>query len=446
MNLTARYINEHFHTLMALPRNTKAARERIVAFQSRKLKSVVQHAYENVPYYRELFNLAGLKPVDIRAIDDLSLIPVTSSKDYRKHPVQRTLTRGMRLKSLFCHSTSGSTSRPFNIFRTSLEEHLINMFRIRAMSQLGVKVSDRLGRLKILGLSGNKGKLLRSLRQGLHIYREHLIDCFQPREKILEELHRFVPDVVLGYPSFITHVAPFPSENEFRNIRPRMVITGGESLTPFSRKRLKEGFNAEVYDTYGANEFNLVAWQCRESDFYHVCDDNIILEVLNNGKSALPGERGEVVATSLHAYAMPFIRYSLGDIATKGPETCPCGQPFSTLASIQGRVHDYFLLPDGPMHPNEISIPIVMNAGSWIDRYKIIQEKEDRIKFCIKPLKDVKEEDLDFVSKLARERLGDRVDFCVEIVNELPFDPGGKFRVSRSRVKSHLDGIDWSRI
>jgi phenylacetate-CoA ligase len=272
------------------------------------------------------------------------------------------------------------------------------------------------------------------------------VDCFQPREKILEELRQLNPDVLLGYPSFITHVAPVSSEVKFSSIRPRLVITGGESLTPFSRKRLKEGFGTEVYDTYGANEFNLLAWECGETGYYHVCDDNIILEVLDKGKPVSYGGRGEVIATSLHSYAMPFIRHSLEDIATKGPEVCPCGLPFSTLRSIQGRVHDYFILPGGPIHPNEITIPIIMNSGSWIDRYRIIQETEKKVKLCIKPLRDARKDELEFIRRVGLKKLGDDVDFSVELVEDLPFDPSGKFRVSRSMVSSHLDGIDWSRI
>ncbi|MFC1884915.1 phenylacetate--CoA ligase family protein [Thermodesulfobacteriota bacterium] len=446
MDPLIKHIGDHFVTIGALPFHSSSTRERIAAFQTRKLRRIIRHAYNHVTYYRRLFDFAGLKPEDIRSTDDLTLLPVTSCKDFREHPPQHTLTSGLSPKNLVCHSTSGSTSSPFTIYRTPVEEHLINMFRIRAMKYLGVKVSDRLGQLKIMGLSGNKMNLLRSLRRGLRIYKDYLVDCFQPREKILEELRELKPDVLVGYPSFITHVSPFPEEIKFASIRPRLVITGGESLTPFSRKRLIDGFKAEIYDTYGANEFNLLAWECKETGFYHVCDDNIILEVLDNGKPVAAGGRGEVVATSLHAYAMPFIRYNLEDVATKGPEVCPCGLPFSTLRSIQGRIHDYFILPGGPIHPNEITIPIVMNSGSWIDRYRIIQESEKKVKLYIKPLREAREDELEFIRNVALKKLGDRIDFRIEIVEELPFDPSGKFRISRSMVRSHLDGIEWKSI
>ena len=80
----------------------------------------------------------------------------------------------------------------------------------------------------------------------------------------------------------------------------------------------------------------------------HLCDDNVIVEVLRDGRRAAVGEAGEVVVTGLHGHAVPYIRYNLGDTADPGDEQCRCGAPFSTLRDLRGRTMDYCLLPGGP--------------------------------------------------------------------------------------------------
>jgi phenylacetate-CoA ligase len=158
------------------------------------------------------------------------------------------------------------------------------------------------------------------------------------------------------------------------------------------------------------------------------------------------GEQGEVVATGLHTYAMPFIRYRLGDIATRGPEVCSCGQPFSTLRAVQGRLHDYFRLPDGRlMHPDKIVVPIMENESSWFDRYELVQEKVDRIVLRIQPFQDPSESQLVNVKRLAMSQLPRDVDFLIEIADEHSFKREGKFRFCRSMVHSHSNKISWDQ-
>jgi phenylacetate-CoA ligase len=118
------------------------------------------------------------------------------------------------------------------------------------------------------------------------------------------------------------------------------------------RELIEEAFGAPIYDTYASIEFNLLAWQCRQTGGLHTCDDGVVMEIMDGARAVREGEEGEVVGTDLHSYAMPMIRYRLGDIATKGRSPCPCGQPFSTIRSIRGRTIDCFTLPDGRvMHP-----------------------------------------------------------------------------------------------
>jgi phenylacetate-CoA ligase len=201
-----------------------------------------------------------------------------------------------------------------------------------------------------------------------------------------------------------------------------------------------------VVELYGTHELGTIAWQCPRGMRLHVADDGVIVEVLNGDRPAEPGEAGEVVATRLHALAMPFIRYRLGDLVTRGETPCPCGAPFSTLLTIQGRMLDYFPLPDGRLfHPYELVTLILEQGARWVGQYQISQERRDRIVVRVAPLTRPTAAEVVALESAARARLGPGIEVELALVPEIPVEVNGKFRVSRSFVESIHDGIDWDR-
>jgi len=417
------------------------ARENLIAFQSRKLRRVIAHAYANVAYWRGLFDRAGLKPQDIREAEDLAAIPVATRQDLNSAGRAALLTQGLAPRGLVVHSTTGSSGRPFRFCRGEWEEHLLNQFRIRARRQQGVRWRDRVAIVRLTPVGGSR---LSRLRKALGIRLSHLVDCRQEPEAILTQLDRLRPDVIIGYPATLTHLAPLLDRGRWPGIRPRLMATGGETLIPAMRRRIEEAFGARVFDAYGAHEANLLAWECPQTGLYHVCDDNVIVEILRDGRPAAQGQRGLVVATALHAYAMPFLRLRMDDVATRGPTPCPCGQPFSTLRAIEGRMHDYFPLPDGRCpHPYDAVIDLAPSDADWIGQYQVIQERMDRIVFRVSPLRAPSAKDLERVRRAADKHFGPTVDFRIEIVDRIAFEPGGKFRVSHSMVASPYEGAEF---
>jgi len=118
-----------------------------------------------------------------------------------------------------------------------------------------------------------------------------------------------------------------------------------------------------------------------------ICDDNVIVEILREGQPVAEGETGEVVVTGLHTYSMPFIRYRTGDIATRGSNSCACGQPFSTLLDIQGRAVEYFRFAgDRRGRPYEITGPLIESESEWVFQHQIIQESRDSVRLKITPM------------------------------------------------------------
>src|SRR3989337_4209672 len=118
--------------MYSLFRHPHVAREEIVAFQNRQLRHLITHAYNNVPYYRRLFDQNGLTPHDIRSIADLPAIPITSKNDLQSLPAEEVVANGVDPEHLISHRTSGSSGEPITNLRTSLAETPLRAFKIRA--------------------------------------------------------------------------------------------------------------------------------------------------------------------------------------------------------------------------------------------------------------------------------------------------------------------------
>jgi phenylacetate-CoA ligase len=253
-------------------------------------------------------------------------------------------------------------------------------------------------------------------------------------DEIIATLELEQPDVILGYAGVLGRLAESLNEGQTA-INPRIVISASEVLTSVTRHRLGRVFNASVRDVYASWELGLMAYECGAGGAYHTCDDNLILEVEKDGKPVGEGETGNVLGTNLHFAAMPFIRYEIGDLATRGPDRCPCGAPFHTLSSIDGRVQDYFRLPDGRViHPMHITAMVRETVFRSIRQYQVVQERIDRVVARVVARSEEGKPDVENVFREVEAFLGPGVSVAVEFTDEIPPGPGGKIGEYRSLV------------
>lgn len=436
-----------FLTALSISRHGSGSRERIQRFQNRKLRQVVAHAYDRVPYYRELFDRHGISPTDIRTVDDLVKIPITRKEDIRGLAPERLIARGVDVKYLFQRNTTGVTGQLFTIWRTPREEFLSSATIMRReLRALGVRRGDRIALVKSppRGKAPRESKrekpgsaaLRRMLIRRAGADRVHRINAYTPLDEIAESLRVAQPDVVAGSPGILTLVAQRLESLGDTSIKPRLVITSAETVTPAMRDQLSRAFKAPVYDTYGSQEFSRIATECVVTGEYHICDDSVLVEVLAGDRAAAPGETGRVIATSLHSYAMPFLRFELGDLATRGRDLCTCGVPFPTLLGIQGRMIDIFRMPDGSdLHPGTLLNAAWPHIG-WISEYRYVQETTSRVVMYLTTRSHPTELELADLVQREEKVLGPEVEFVCKLVDQIERDPSGKTRPFRSLVRS----------
>lgn len=420
-------------------------RQVLLEQQQEALREILSFAGEHVPYYRELFEKAGMDVRSIQGREDLSRIPISSKLDLKEVPRDELMPPGLDDASLIPDRSSGSRGIKLFVWREQFEQHLLQLFRIRAWREVGVRSTDRLARVSGTWAQWKREPTAASkMRQALRIFYMTKVESTQEPTAVLSDLVAARPDVVTGYPSVLHEVSRIAASSDQMALRPRIVLCGGETLIPPMREDISRALGVPVLNFYGAMEFNLLAWECPETGLFHVCDDALVLEVLRDDAPVAEGELGEVVVTGLYSYAFPLIRYRLGDLAVRGPESCPCGAPFSTLQSVRGRTVEYYWRADGSaIHHWELSVALNQQIKGAIARYQIVQEEDGRIVYRLmlsRPLEAAEEE---AVRREATEKLGTDTAFEIRIEEEIACAPSGKMLQSVNRYRPMFEEHRW---
>jgi phenylacetate-CoA ligase len=421
---------------VAFERHDRASRQIIRNFQDRRVRELISHAYKNVPYYRSLFDRHAIRATAIRGVADLAAIPVTNKAQLQSLPVTDRIARGVDADKLIAHTTGGSTGEPFTIRRSWIEERTLGLIRRRSLKYYG------LGRGDLIVVATfhhrphrNDNRTVELLMNALGNFKVRSVSCIDPPRDLLSKLSAMRPDAIGGYAGVLARLAETVEQIGLPFAPPCFVVSGAEVLDRTSAVRISKAFNAPVYDTYGSHEFSRIAWQCMQTGSYHRADDGVVTEILVDGKNANAGEQGQLVGTALHSFAMPFIRYELGDMVTQGDDTCACGAPFSTLHDIRGRVVDYFKMPDGRMlHPYLIADALKPHALRWVGRYQLVQESVNQIVLTAVPQAQPMAEELDAAREAVQRVTGDAVSFSIDLVSHIDPGPTGKHRIYRSKV------------
>jgi phenylacetate-CoA ligase len=416
--------------LEALVQAHNWTREELAAFQSRRLRALVRHAARNVPYYRRLFQQAGLRPEDIRSPGDLHRIPVTSRQDLQSLPPGDLVAEGVNPERLIVHFTSGTSGEPLVIRRTFFEEYLLRAFRLREQLSQGLRLTDRrasLGMGSRRTRAPGREKAARSDFRPWLARRENVY-CLQSAEEIRAQLRAIEPDVLTGHGSGIAEIAALLTEEDRARFRPRLVLTSAETIPFATRQRVSKTLRAPVFDTYASHEFNVLATECPRGGCYHVAEWSIVFEVLRDGRPVAAGEQGEVMATALHSFAMPFIRYRLNDLVILGKNPCACGAPVATIESILGRTIEQFILPDGRrIHPYVLLGPLLVSAP-WLSRYQIVQDRVDHVRIRLISRAGPGAEAISAAVRAVAAAMDGSVRVDIELVDDIPAEPNGKYR------------------
>ncbi len=392
--------------------------------QLRQLHQLLVHAHATVPFYRRRLEAAQFNPKQQIAEEGFLRLPLLSRREVQDEGPQLYSgavppTHGRVMEG----TTSGSVGNPLRFKSTDLAYFFWQAFNLRdhlwhendfAQKMLAIRVGESMELPNWFhGLDpvpfSTGPMVVVSSSSGI----DHQI------RKIVE--HR--PPYLLGHATQLTDIA---AECLRRNIRfpwLKEARVFAETFSSEARALLKRAWPAKVVDIYSTRECGYLALQCPRHEHFHV-QEGCILEVLDpTGAPCKPGEIGRVVVTPLHNFAMPFIRYELGDLAEVG-EACDCGRGLPVLNRIAGRVRNMLVLPSGRK--------IWPFLGFYRDlipvrQRQVIQHSVDHIELKMvvdRPLTQAEEE-------LARahfcETIGHPFRVTISYLDEIPRSSGGKF-------------------
>jgi phenylacetate-CoA ligase len=354
-HLAVAVISVHRNKRLSLKRQLRKAEKRLVRS--------IRDAYENVPYYRKLYDEWGIDINDIKTFDDLRQIPFTTKDDIREQFPGGIVSKKYNVDTCHYSATTGSTGRslPFVFSQATFAFYIATGVRMYTM--IGYRPWHKVVYIKYTAINYP--------RLGPFFRTEHIPSTI-PVERQIASLRAMKPDLLIGYASIVYEIARTVTPDDLKQIRPKFIGINSELSTADQRALIAGVFNCPVYDEFSTEETWMVASQCREGN-YHLFIDNVWVEFLDtNGRPVGPGEEGEMVITSTRSPAMPFIRYRIGDIGSPGAATCPCGMGFPLLGSFEGRADDSFILPSGRYVS---SLKILNTFTTFIKKYLHLMEE-----------------------------------------------------------------------
>lgn len=389
--------------------------------QERKLRALVQHASEYVPYYRSLFDSVGLSPEDIRHLEDLKLIPVTTKDDLRAAGIERTISKETDLQACTLRRSSGTTGKPFEVCYGDREMRDRRLIAFRGLLSMGFSPRDR------LCLFGVPKPYRRRIHHRLGLYRTDSVSVLLPLDEQIARLERMQPSYLSFWPTPMRTVLHHLGGHLSRIVRPKAMIASAEVLPDSLRNELHADLSPELFISYYACECGEIATECRAHEGLHVNADQLILEcVQEDDRPAAPGDVGAVVITSLYQHAMPLIRYRLGDLASVARKACSCGSPFPLMSPPQGRNEEVIRLPSGSIL-SMIRIGYALVAFDEIDQYRLIQESIDRLTLLLVMRAGSGSGLIPQVRAKVLERLGEAIHLDIQLVDSIP-EERRKFR------------------
>ena len=219
-----------------------------------------------------------------------------------------------------------------------------------------------------------------------------------------------------------------------RTLPLRAVFLTSEPLLDMHRELIADRFACPVFDYLGAAERCMFAGECEQHEGMHLFDEFGVSEVLDDaGRPVAAGQSGRLVATSLHNYAMPFIRYEIGDALSLREAPCSCGRPLPLIDTLTTKSEDVIRLPDGRHIPPSV-LTHAFKPLECIAESQVVQEALRRVVVHIVPRSDYAPEHQAALLASLRQRLGTDVDVSVRIVEEIPRGPRGKLRWVISEV------------
>lgn len=420
--------------------------EQVLRNQLGHLKRVLDHAYRTVPYYRQLYDDNGIPlPTELDP-DFLSTLPIMTriaAREAGDALHSRALPRDHgAIRPVVTSGSTGNAVRLHATESTNLIWHALtlrdHLWHERDFGQklAAIRWYDRdFARAPNGARRPSWGRAVEAVYISGPCVMLHVAT---PLAQQIDWLRREQPCYLLSFPSNVAALAAYCLDRNIALPSIREVRTVGETLTHKHRSLCEQAWGCKVVDLYSCEEAGYLALQCPEQSCYHVQAENVMLEVVDStGRACKPGESGRVLITTLHNYATPLVRYEVGDYVEVG-RPCGCGRGLPVLQTIQGRIRNRLVFPDGRSEFPYLGEhgQITKATGVKVRGFQFIQHTTEEVELKLVTDRPFTEDEALTVQRLFQKNLGHPFRITITRCDDIPKGPREKFEEFISKVAS----------
>ncbi|MGQ9570399.1 MAG: phenylacetate--CoA ligase family protein [Thermodesulfovibrionales bacterium] len=421
-------------------------KEKLNNLCSDKLKRLLTHAYQHVPYYREILRDAGvIRDNGTVNLESFKQIPLLDKSIIRDN-FERLRSDDLKSRKWYENTSGGSTGEPVRFIQDRDYFQLRTSLVILQDLWSGYSICEK--RIILWGSERDifSGKERFRTNLGRWLRNEIWLNAFRMTSEQMHEyvkcINDFKPVQILAYTESIYELSRFIEREKLSIYSPMSIMVSAGVLQMHMRETIERVFKAPVFNRYGSREVGPIACECDHHEGLHVFPLNYYIEILrHDGTPAAPGESGEVVITSLTNFAMPLIRYRIGDMGAWSENPCTCGRAWPLLKYVAGRVSDVFITKDGTQIHGEYFTHLFY-FQNWVNKFRVIQEDYDLIRIFVVANKQVDTtleshaKEINMITKKIHLVMGQDCKVEFEFVNDIAPTASGKYRYTISRVSN----------
>jgi len=401
------------------------------------LRQLLCHAAKHSPFHAGRMAAAGFEPSRMESLDDMRRLPPMTRSELqggfgdiqsRKLP-RRTAFAGET-------KTSGSSGVPVRVRTTNIHNMVWAAVTLRNHVWSGVEGDWSAAGIRELAgpvALESEGVTLPTwggvVGQAFKTGPASALHIGMDMETQAAFLCRCDPQMLLSASWNMTILSDHVRDHGIHLPGLRMLHGMGEVVTDGMRARIEGAFGVPFFDTYSCNELGYIASMCPEGHGYHVHDEVVVLEIVDDqGAPCEPGRLGRVLVTGLTNYGMPLIRYEVGDDVIAGPdEPCPCGRGLSRIGRIVGRSVQHALTTDGRKLSVQPMVVVIEDTGH-VRQFQIVQHSRMHVEVQIVPDEGFGAEQRDGIESGVRSYLGDALRVTFSIRDAIPLTASGKHK------------------
>ncbi|MCL2337837.1 MAG: phenylacetate--CoA ligase [Firmicutes bacterium] len=437
-------VNKPSHTLIRDPKIECMPVEDLKKLQLQRLKDLVERVYIQSPFYRRKFNEHGVKPEDIKTLDDLRRLPFTVKDDLRDNYPFGLFTVPMK-DIIRIHCSSGTTGKPVTAGYTRNDMEMWVELMARSFVTAGVTSRDIVHNAFGYGLfTGGLGHDMGARKIGATVV--PMSGGVNNRQIML--MKDFGATVLTATPSYAMVLAETAAQmgvNMKTDLKLRVGLFGAEPSTKEMHQHIEEEFNLEVYETYGIGEIigPGIAINCAYHEGLHIQEDHFLAEIVDpdTGEPVQPGQRGDFVITTLTKEAMPLIRYRTRDLTRFFTEPCLCGRTTVRHDRLAGRTDDMLIIKGVNVFPSQVE-GVLLRHSELAPQYLLIVERvnnrdklEIQVEAATEEFYNQGQENLEqYIDKLHRE-----MQQTLYISSKITIMPPRSIQRSEGKAKRYID-------